>query len=424
MRRNFQVTFIGNSAFSASQWLLVVLIARLGSVERVGEYSLGLAITAPLMLLAGLQLRGVQATDAKESFSFREYLRLRLVTTVAALGAIAVIAALSRGDAETRMAIGLVGLTKAIESISDIYYGHFQQHEQMGQISSSLLLRGAAGLLAVAAGFYLMNSLNAALLLMAAAWAIVLVLHDIPLARRLVGDVGPKRLATIEKARLLQLARLAAPLGAVTALVSLNANIPRYFLAAAGKFELGVFAAVGYLLIAGLVVVNALAQSANARLARYYAANDKRRFRELSMKLMLIAVALGLAAILGAYLFGAGVLAAVYGAEFRRFGNLLVLFAVVGAVSFQSAFLGVITTAMRRFFVQVPIQAASVAIVGSSAAILVPKYHLWGAAVATLLGNAVSAVGFALVVYRGMSSLQDERTTSPVGTCSARGRRA
>ena len=46
-------------------------IARLGTMEVLGEFALGLAITAPVMLLARMQMRTLQATDARASLWLR-----------------------------------------------------------------------------------------------------------------------------------------------------------------------------------------------------------------------------------------------------------------------------------------------------------------------------------------------------------------
>jgi hypothetical protein len=64
---------------------MIVLLTKLGSPEMVGQFALGLAVTAPIILFANLQLRSVQATDARQEFQFGHYFGLRLVTTGLAL---------------------------------------------------------------------------------------------------------------------------------------------------------------------------------------------------------------------------------------------------------------------------------------------------------------------------------------------------
>src|SRR5438067_13811448 len=73
LRVNFSWTMAGNLVYAASQWGILVVLARMGKPEAVGQFSLGLAITAPIMLFAGLQLRAVQATDARHLFQFADY---------------------------------------------------------------------------------------------------------------------------------------------------------------------------------------------------------------------------------------------------------------------------------------------------------------------------------------------------------------
>src|SRR5580704_17610011 len=81
LRMNFLWALSGNVLYAASQWGILVALAKLGTPQMVGEFALALAITAPVMIGTGLSLRGVQATDAAAEYLFRDYLLLRLLTT-------------------------------------------------------------------------------------------------------------------------------------------------------------------------------------------------------------------------------------------------------------------------------------------------------------------------------------------------------
>ena len=81
LRKNFSWTLAGNIIYAACQWGMLIILAKLGSAEMVGQFALGLAITAPIIMFADLNLRHVQATDAQEEYHFRDYLGLRLITT-------------------------------------------------------------------------------------------------------------------------------------------------------------------------------------------------------------------------------------------------------------------------------------------------------------------------------------------------------
>src|SRR4051812_18525200 len=138
MRANFSWTLAGNVTYAACQWAMLVVLAKLGTAEKVGQFVLGLAVTAPVMLFSSLKLRSVQATDARGDFHFGDYFALRLLCTAAAAAVVAGLA-LSGGYArETALVVMAVGLAKALESISDILHGLFQQHERMDWIARSL----------------------------------------------------------------------------------------------------------------------------------------------------------------------------------------------------------------------------------------------------------------------------------------------
>jgi hypothetical protein len=56
LRRNFSWTLLGNVVYSGCQWAMLMVLAKLTRPDQVGQFSLGLAVTAPVILLAGLQL--------------------------------------------------------------------------------------------------------------------------------------------------------------------------------------------------------------------------------------------------------------------------------------------------------------------------------------------------------------------------------
>jgi len=134
--------FIGNAFYSLCQWGIIALLAKLGSTKMVGQFTLGLAITAPIIMFTNLQLRTVQATDANDEYTFYEYFTLRLILTLLGLLLITGITLISNYHSETILVILLVGFCKAVESISDIFYGLFQKHERMDRIGKSKIMRG------------------------------------------------------------------------------------------------------------------------------------------------------------------------------------------------------------------------------------------------------------------------------------------
>jgi O-antigen/teichoic acid export membrane protein len=183
---NFSWTFAGNGIYAACQWGILIAFTRLGNAQMLGQFTLGLAIAAPVILFANLQLRDIQATDVRQQYQFGDYLGLRLLSTGIALLVIAGIVAIARFPTETAWVILLVSLAKASESFSDVMYGLIQQHEQMDRIAGSLILRGTLALALVIAGISYSGSAVGGVLGLAIAWMIVLMTYDLRSSARLL----------------------------------------------------------------------------------------------------------------------------------------------------------------------------------------------------------------------------------------------
>lgn len=398
LRRNFSWTFIGNAVYAACQWGMLVVLAKLGSPEMVGQFTLGLAVTAPIVMLTNLQLDIVQATDAKEQYAFSDYLGLRLIGTTIALVAIAMVTLWTGYSLQTSLVILLVGLAKAFESVSDIFHGLIQQHERMDRIAVSLMIKGPLSLLLLGLGVYLSGSVVWGVVGLVIAWAVVLVACDIRNGTLILNRV-PK--ISLNWKTVKQLVWLCLPLGLVKMLISLNANIPRYFIEEyLGERQLGIFAALAYLMVAGNMVIFALGESASPRLAKYYAARNVNAFRGLLLKLVGLAALIGGTAIVIAQVAGTEVLTLLYRPEYAQNKELFVLLMVAAAIGYMSSFLGYGMTAARYFRVQTPLFVIVTATSAMACLWLLPTQGLIGAAKALILAAIVQAVfSLGVIIY-------------------------
>src|SRR5262249_180205 len=76
LRRNFKWAFAANLIYALCQWGMLSVLAKAGSAAVVGQFSLGLAISAPVFMFTNFNLRSVQATDARSEFEFGDYFTL------------------------------------------------------------------------------------------------------------------------------------------------------------------------------------------------------------------------------------------------------------------------------------------------------------------------------------------------------------
>src|ERR1700682_441370 len=128
LRAQLVWTLAGTSFYTASQWAVLVALAKFGTPAMVGELALGLAISAPIFLFATLRLRTIQGTDAGGEYITGDYLSLRAVTTLFALLVLLGIVLFGPYNRETQLVILGVGVSKAYECGSDVLCGLFQQY--------------------------------------------------------------------------------------------------------------------------------------------------------------------------------------------------------------------------------------------------------------------------------------------------------
>lgn len=403
LRESVAWTFVGNVVYAGCQWGILVVAAKLGTPEIVGQFALGLAITAPIMMLSSLQLRAVQATDATGEFEFGHYLSLRFLTTALAVASIAGIAVFGPYSSDTAAVVLGVAIAKAIESVSDVYYGFLQNREQMCRIAQSMMLKATSSVLGFGLGMRYSGTVLGGVAGIVIAWVVVLVAFDLRVSANMAGA----RLApTWNLRRLRDLFRVSTPLGVVMMLISLNANLPRYFVQhQLGDGQLGIFAAVGYLSVAGTTVINALGQSASPRMAKYYATGDRRAFTVLLRKLIAVGVALGAAGSLVAFAFGAQILAVVYRPAYAAAAYVFGWTMVAGAVTYAASVCGYGITAARRFTVQVPLSVVAAAATTVACYLLIPTFGLIGAAWAIAIGAAVQLIGAAAVLRSAIGEI-------------------
>ncbi|HWV39933.1 MAG TPA: lipopolysaccharide biosynthesis protein [Vulgatibacter sp.] len=402
LRANFSWTVVGNFTYALCQWGMVTLLVKVSNPEVVGQLTYGLALTAPIFMLSNLQLRGLQATETAGVLRFADFAGVRAATTALAMAFTLGLVAFGGYEAVVAWTIFAMAFSRGAESAADLIHGHLMRAERMDLVSRSMILRALISVGALAATFAATKSLGLAVAAMAAGTIGVLLAYDLPCLFR-VREPGERLRPRFETARVRKILADAVPLGAVMMLISLNTNVPRYFIESAlGAYMLGIFAPLAQLVAAGYLVVNALGQSATPRLARLHASGDLPAFRRLLAKML--AMALGLTA-LGFALskwIGAWVLTILYSAEYAAYVDLLLLFMVVAGLQFCGSFLGYGMTAARRYRVQLPLFVVVTAACVVACWALIPAFGLRGAVWALIVSALVQLAGSALVLWQAL----------------------
>lgn len=376
---------------------MLIVLAKLGSPEMVGEFTLGLAISAPIFMFASMGVRGAQSTDVKRLFYFGHYFALRLINTILALLAIVVIVLIGGYNWHLSLVIMATSFAKGIESVSEVLVGLFQLNERMDYIAISQILKGIFGLTSIGILIYYTNDLLWAMLAFGLVMAVSLVGYDFRkggVIFRLGAQNNPGGLRPIwEREKIIRLAIISLPLGFSTMLISLNTNIPRYFIEhKLGLKELGIFAAATHFLIAGKMFISAIGQAAIPRLAKYYADKNSKKFLELLLWLLVFGGILGVGGLGASLIAGREILTLFYRPEYGNYADILSILMLSGVSQYLALGAGCGIAAARYFKAYFILNIIVTATTFFSCLLLTNYFGLHGAAAAILAGATMQLI--------------------------------
>jgi O-antigen/teichoic acid export membrane protein len=294
-------------------------------------------------------------------------------------------------------------MVASADALSDILAGALQRKERLDRVALGLAAKGILGLSAVA--FVVVQgggALAAALAVAVVRW-LVLAIYELPTASRVLArDATDTLQPRWQFRRLRELAWTALPLGCVMLLMSLQANIPRYWLKSqTGAESLGVFVGLLALTQLGSLVVNALGQAASPRLANAFQGGRRRAFFGLMARLVLVGGLFGLLGVLLVAVAGPKILLRLYGPEYAAQAPAFLILMVSAAVLYMAGPLGYAATAARRIRLQPIVHAVN---------LVVTIVAVWWAGVTDVWGMAWVMLVSSLTVtglYLGILALPE-----------------
>jgi O-antigen/teichoic acid export membrane protein len=409
LRRGMIWTAGGETLYLISQFGVLAALTWFGTLADVGRFGFASALTIPVLMFANLGLRNVLATDATGEFQPVEYFRLRLVSSLLAVPLMLVVGWATAPDPLAGAFVAIIGIAKAIESQSDIYYGIFQQKSRMDLVARSLILRGPATTILLVLLIWQTGSAVTAFASQIVCWSAVALLHDRVLAWRL-GEGGD---CPWDATRIRTLWRRSLPVGFANLLASLANNAPRLVIGwMLGLQALGIFTAVAYAYQAGMVSALQATNALSAPLSRALVDNRLHHFRRLLSRTAALFALTGVAGAAIAWLIGEPLLGLLFGSEYRQGATLLVL--VLLAFALQAAAIvgqmGIF--ALRQFGPLAMLRGVLVVI--SFAVVVAGAWHggLDGAGWGLVVYTLIQLAGIAWLVQRGLAARRNANAAS------------
>ncbi len=353
MRRSIGWQVVANIIYTASQAVMLVLLGSLGDINDVGVFALGTAVTAPVFLLADVNLRVALAAEGDGRTHIGRYLQIRAVSTTLALIVCGLMVLLG-----LHIVVLAAAVSKAVESFSTLLYGIIEADGGAMRTGQSMVERSFSGLLFFAIGFVMTESVSIAFLGLAFGWLLEVTLRTLPAA---LATSTPDWAHVGAVPSIPSVARSAGPLGMAQFAYSVSSMIPRLVLErVAGTAALGAFATVAYLTQAVLPLAIALGVTILPRLSEHRARGEEAPFRHLLAKaatLITLACVVGAA---GAVVIGPWVIETVFQVHASR--TLIgLVFVSLAATLVQRIYARAIQAA-RRFKLFLAIDLVSLAV--------------------------------------------------------------
>ena len=269
------------------QWLIIVVLAKLGGPEEVGAFTALLAIASPSIIFFEFGYRNVYASQATVP-NARVAVISRIILLILASAVIVTVGSLYGGiDVELLLAISC---TKSLESILDLTFLADQRIGKMGYPALAIAGNASIGFVAFALARFLGADLAVAILAMGGPSLILLVATSASFRSKLQNNDE----LNSDELGLRWLVRSGFPTGLAQALSSFSAYLPIYALTAGGHIqEAGQYAVLSYFLVISQLIMGSM-QQVRLSGARALANLPLTAFKKASIENALIALPISL----------------------------------------------------------------------------------------------------------------------------------
>ncbi|MCP1160720.1 oligosaccharide flippase family protein [Bacillus infantis] len=395
--KNFSWSIFGSSIYALSQWLLIIIIMRFGSPYDAGVYSLGLAICAPLVMLANLNFRALQSTNLSMKMGFNSFKRIRVFGLLFIIGFLFVYLVVSGYNNEIFLSLFLMALCKIIESCSDLYYGLFQYNERLDIVSKSTIFRGLFGTISFGIAYIITGKLTVALFILLLVWTLNLIFYDYKKSKQFLEGSFSKK---VSRDNVISLIKMGIPIGLVAFLGSLSVNIPRIVFEKYLTLEdLGYFTSIFYLILVIGKFMTSLSSAVLPKLARLYEEQEMKLFLKIFKVILLILLIISSFLILLSYYFGDDILTILYGNEYKNYKFLLLLVMIYGSFNYFAFSLEIGLNAMRGYKFRLYIEILATMLVLFLSVNFIPNYGVNGGVYALIFSALLKATLLSVLFF-------------------------
>ena len=391
-RRAFIWNTVSGMVNAGQSALILIFISHYLTHTDAGVFTIAFALANLFSTMGRYGVRNYQVTDVQENNRFAEYLRARVYTVAASLGAMLIYVGVQtlRGiytPGKTGV-IAIICLWKTIDAVEDVYYGMYQQKGRLDIGAKCYSLR----LIASTVVFCVLLALHVSLLTASVLSAVVSIAFASMLVRKTIPTFQLPRQVVRRKA-VGKILRVCLPLFIGTTLSIFVGNAPKYMID--WYMDESTQAIFGYIMMPAFVIMvlnQIIYQPIIRGLGELWQNGSRKQFVRRVLLQYLVVMGVTVLVILGGYVAGIPLLSLMYNVDLGPYKLEFIVLLLGGGIYALVNFIMVPLTAMR-FQNCVPFGFAGAAVLSVAlGSVIVPARGLLGAAGLYLVLNLLLAV--------------------------------
>jgi O-antigen/teichoic acid export membrane protein len=265
-------TLLGVGFVSGTQWVILLILTNYSGLVFAGDYALALSIVTPMTLLFGMSLRAA-CVSSRGSIEIEDAIDFRLISLFFVVVCSLLFAfLLPSTDLGFLYLVIVVCIMKVSDQISDIYYVVPYMAGRNDLIGKATSIRAAASLFFFVIGFYFLDSVFWGLFFSGLVLCLITFFFDRNFAISLFSS--PFKVC-LDFFKLFSVLKVSWALGLSSFIVSLNSNLPRYFVDVfLGREAQGAFSSMSYLVILLSLPITALGVALRPKIASLVMSGD------------------------------------------------------------------------------------------------------------------------------------------------------
>lgn len=385
-----QVTInsIGTVAVLFAQWLISVLLVRMGGFADAGIFSLAMSVANVFGAVSNFGLRSYQISDAGKQFEQKHYMLAKFAAIGLSFAALFVYLWVDATYLpRNKWAICLYLVYLSLGFFSDTMLGTLQLRDKLYLSGYSNLLKGICCFGSFVLSYVLWKDLLLSLGLMAAAGIAVSVVYDLRFFARERVDTA---LQKNDFPEVWGVIKACFPLMVSAILPYISTALPRRILLnSLGETYLGYYSSLFTPTVIITTLVPAVAIGIVPGMARAWVGRNRGQFVRYLILSLLGTLGITLAAFLCAFAVGKPVIRLVFGQEILAYFNLLYVAIAVSGLAAMRSVADSALICMRKTGTVTAFSAVEVVVIAALAGRFVASMGLYGAAYVMLAGYAV-----------------------------------